>query len=45
MKNTKLSVRYEAPEVVYVELNVEKGFAGSGSGSMDIIPGEGGGGM
>lgn len=39
MKNTKLSVRYEAPEVVYVELNVEKGFAGSGS--MDIIPGEG----
>ena len=29
MKNTELSVRYEAPEVVYVELNVEKGFAGS----------------
>lgn len=43
MKNTELSVRYEAPEVVYVELNVEKGFAGSMGG--DIIPGQGGGGM
>ena len=43
MKNTELSVRYEAPEVVYVELNVEKGFAASGE--SDIIPGQGGGGI
>lgn len=39
MKNTELSVRYEAPEVVYVELNVEKGFAISGGND---IGGEGG---
>lgn len=43
MKNTELSVRYEAPEVVYVELNVEKGFAGSMGG--DNEPGQSGGNM